>query len=199
MHSVVSGPYFNLPLYSRHTKLPGWKCARPRRCTASAGHGHVPGGSAPVLAAGAGRSQLQVGSCGFDIGGRMRRRGRPGDSAPAAAVSRALTGVAIEDVFFAAAVHAGGTRRGHVPRARRHRFCGPLLRRGRPSRWRPRRPRLRRHCRRRNSIAGKLPKAHQIMRNAATCKMNRYLCSAKVGERWESLDPLLMQICRISQ
>ena len=50
--------YFNSSLYSRHTKLPGRKCARPRRGAAGAGRGHVPGGSASVLAAGAGRGQL---------------------------------------------------------------------------------------------------------------------------------------------
>ena len=68
----------------------------------------------------------------------------------------------------------------HVPRSRQRRCCGPLLRRGRPRRWRPPRPSLRRHCRRRNSTAGNLPKAYQIMRNDATWKMNRYLCSLKI-------------------
>ena len=88
---------------------------------------------------------------------------------------------------------------GHVLHARLRRCCGPLLHHGRPRRWRSPRPRLRLHCRRRNSTAGKLPKAYQIMRNAATWKMNRYLCSAKIGERWESLDPILMQICKIAK
>ena len=46
---------------------------------------------------------------------RRRRRSLP-----------ALAGVAVVYVFFAAAVPAGGTRSGHVPRARQRRCCGRL-------------------------------------------------------------------------
>ena len=136
MHNFVSGPSFQLPLYSRHTTPPGWKHARPRRGASGAGHGHAPSGSAPILAACAGRGQLQVGRRrgGGGIRGRLLRRGRPWGSAPAAAMSCALAGVAVVDVFFAAAVRAGGARLSHVPRARRRRYCGPLLRRGRARR-----------------------------------------------------------------
>ena len=68
--------YFNSLLYSRDTKLPGSKRARPRRGAAGAGHDHVPGGSTPVLAAGDGRGKLQVGRGGGSISGRLLRRGR---------------------------------------------------------------------------------------------------------------------------
>ena len=183
MQSFVSGPLFiSICLfYSRHTKLPGRKCARPRRRrrprpasgATCAGHGHVPGGSAPVLAAMA--------------AGRGRHRSQPPAQAAAAgtghgqrSLSSLLFAVVAVPALAVVAVPAGGARRGHVPRARRRRCCGPLLRRGRPRRWRPPRPRLRRHCRRRNSTAGNLPKAYQIMRNDATWKMNRYLCSVKI-------------------
>ena len=76
----------------------------------------------------------------------------------------------------------------------------PLLRRGRPRRWRPPRPRLRRHCRRRNSTAGNLPKAYQIMRNDATWKMNRYLCSVKIHVTMGvSRSQILLQIRNIAK
>ena len=107
-----------------------------------------------------------------------------GAARPSSLPRPALASVAVVYVFFAAAVPAGGARRGHVPRARRRRCCGPLRRRGRPRRCRTPRPRLHRHCRRRNFTAWKLPEAYQIMCNAATRKIDRYLCSAKIGERW---------------
>ena len=134
MQSFVSGLLFvSIRLfYSRHTKLPGRKCARPCR----------------------------------------RRRPRP--ALAVVAVVRCRRDVVVP-ALAVVAVPAGGARRGHVPRARRRRCCGPLLRRGRTRRWRPPRPRLHRHCRRRNSTAGNLPKAYQIMHNDATWKMNRYL------------------------
>ena len=70
--------FFNLPLFRRHTKLPGRKCARPCRGAAGAGHGHVPGGSVHVLAAGAGRGAAAE-------GGTLRPRpGGPGASWPPA-------------------------------------------------------------------------------------------------------------------
>ena len=137
--------YFNLPLLQQ-----AYKTARPEVCPSpppapagpasgatGAGHGHVPGGSAPVLAAAACRPVPA-----------RRRLPRP-----------ALAVVAVVAVVRCRRRPSAHCRRHpsrwrHVPRARRRRCCGPLLRRGRPRRWRPPRPRLRRHCRRRNSTAG---------------------------------------------
>ena len=132
--------YFNMPLYSRHTKLPRRKRARPCCCAAGVGHGYVPAGSAPVLAA-----------CAATSGAAGAGHGHvPGGSAPVLAAG------------------AGRPRANVADSARRRLPCGRLLRSGRPRRLRPSRPRLHRHCWRRNSTAGKLPKAHQIMHNATT-------------------------------
>ena len=164
--------YFNLLLYSRHTKtarlevppLPAAALTRPR-----------PGGQ---------RARP-----------RRRRRPRP-----------ALACVAVVYVFFATAAPAGGARGGQVPRARRRDVGGTVVnlffaaavpagcaRRGNVC------VEILQRGRRRNSTAGKLSKTYEIMHNAATSKMNQYLCSAKICERWESLDPILMQICKISK
>ena len=115
--------------YNRHTKLPSRKCARPRSGAAGAGHGHVPGGSAPVLAACV--SQLQVGpgtmmmaaaasadAC-FAARGHLAARSDSGrlqvgsggggglrsspPEAPTAATSHALVCGTFVDAFFAAA------------------------------------------------------------------------------------------------
>ena len=180
MQSFVSGPLFiSIRLfYSRHTKLPGQKCIRPRRRrwprpasgATSASHGHV------QRARPRRRRRPRPPA-------RPRRRRRPRPPArphrrlrlrPASGAAGAVPALAV------VAVPAGGASSGYVPRARRRRCCGPLLRRGRPSRWRPPRPRLCRRCTRRNSTAGNLPKAYQIMRNDATWKMNRYLCRVKI-------------------
>ena len=128
MYSFVSGPLFQFAFLQQ-----AYKTARqegrpsPPRCCR---HLPRPGGSAPVLASGAGRGQLQVGRGGGSIGGRLLRRDRSGSSAPnfaaragsgrkvgggsgggggrsrpspleapAAAISRALSGAAIVDVF----------------------------------------------------------------------------------------------------
>ena len=75
-------------------------------------------------------------------------------------MSRALARIAVVDVFFAAAVPAGGAA----------------------------------------GNRGKLPKAFQLMSNAATWKKNQYLGSGmQIGERWELLNPILMQICKIAR
>ena len=94
-----------------------------------AGHGHVPGGSEPVLTAGADRWRLPVLAAYTSFRRRLRRpRPRPGGSASvlaAGAGSGACCGrlrrqrpllyvVALVNVFSATAVPAGGTR---VPRA----------------------------------------------------------------------------------
>ena len=96
IQSFVSGPLFiSICLfYSRHTKLPGQKCARPRRR-------RRPRPQAP--------SAPSARCC------RCCSLSSPSQQvAPAAAASRALVGVAVVDLFFAAAVPAGGARHGHV-------------------------------------------------------------------------------------
>ena len=138
--------------------------------------------------------------------GRRHRSQPPAQAAAAGtghgqrSLSSLLFAVVAVPALAVVAVPAGGARRGHVPRARRRRCCGPLLRRGRPRRWRPPRPRLRGHCRRRNSTAGNLPKAYQIMRNDATWKMNRYLCSVKIHVTMGvSRSQILLQIRNIAK
>ena len=83
---------------------------RPASGAAGAGHGQVRGGSASIFAAGAGRGQRSLSS-------PWCTSSSPGPSqqvAPAASRSRALIGVAVLDLFLAAAIPAGGARRGHV-------------------------------------------------------------------------------------
>ena len=182
--------YFNLQHHSRHTKLPRRK-SLPRRC----GRRPRPRPGGQRARPHCRRQQRPISSwpwrraAGGGIGGRLLRHGRPRGQlaqprrrsssdrlqvgggagccgggclrpslpeAPAAAMSRALAGVAVVDVFFAAAVPAGGACRGHV--------CVGI-------------------AGAQNSTAGMLPKAYQIMRNAAKWKTNRYLCSAMlIGE-----------------
>ena len=132
--------YFNLPLYSRHTNPPGrnLKRARPRRGAAGAGHDHVPGGGAPILAAGAGRchhGHVPGGSAPvLAAGARPRRRRRPRPALASIAVLdvffAAAVGVGVVDLFFAAAGRNMRLVSNCIPRRRR--CCGPILRRGRP-------------------------------------------------------------------
>ena len=152
-----------------------------------------PGGSAPDLAAGAGSGRLQVGSGGSGgSGGGGRSRPSPPE-APAVAMSRALAGATVVDVFFAAAVPAGGARRSHVPCACGLRRCGRLLRRGRPCRRRPQRLRLRWHCRLSKFYSGET--AESIPNNSKCCDMeNKLVPLQRNANRWDSLDPILMQI-----
>ena len=167
--------YFNVPLYSMHTKLPCRKCPRPRRGAAGTGQCRP-------------RQRHQRAAAAS-----FRRRLRQPRPSP------------------------GGQRV-------RRRRCVRFLRRGRPSRWRPTRPHPARSSASlswtavpaggarahvcvgieilQRGSSGSCRK-HVKMRNAATWKMNRYLCSAniRVGERWESLDPspIHMQICKIAK
>ena len=199
MNSFVSGPYFNLQHYS----------------SLSAGIQNYPAGSAPVPAGGC-RRRPQSRPGGQSA--RPRRRGQlPAPPAPATAMPQWAVFPSSPPAPAAASASSRRScvrllrcgspsrrrRRDHIPRARQLSCSGPLLLSGRPCRWRPPRPRLPRHCspicRFRNSTAGKLQKAYQMMHNAATWKMNRYLCRAKIGERWESLDPILVQIWKMAK
>ena len=148
MQSFGSGPLFQIAALQQAYKT-AWPKVRPsppvgRHCAAGAGQGHVQGGRAPVFAAGAGHGQLPAAPAPATATSR-------GAARPSSLPAPALAVVAVVYIFFATAVPAAGARRGHLPRALQRRCCGPLLRCGRPHRWRPPRPRLRRHCSRRNS------------------------------------------------
>ena len=188
MHSFVSGPLFQFAALQQHTNCPAGRA--PVRAVSAAAlpapatsRGAVRPSSPPAQTAAS--FKLAVVAAASADACFTTAAGTHCGSAPAAAMSRALACVAVVDVFFSAAVPAGGARRCHVPRARWRRCCGRLRHHSRPHRYA------------RSGQAGKLPKAYRIMLNAATWKMNRYLCSAKIGE--QSLDPILMQICKIAE
>ena len=173
-----------MPLYSRNTKLPGRKCARSSRCAASAGHGHVPGGNAPVLATGAGRRKLPAPPAPATAHGHV-----PGGSAASAPVLAASASRGCRPVLAACA--------GRGQRS----MSSPLCMSSSP------RPSPQVAPAAATSVSAlqaskfysreAVPKAYQIKHNAATWKMNLYLCSAKIGERSGSLNPILMQICKM--
>ena len=141
MHSFVSGPLFQYVALQQ-----AYSTARPEARPSPPRRFWRPGRPRPRPRGQSARP-------------RRRRRPRP-----------ALAGVVVMYVFIAVAVPAGGARRSHVPgparssasllwtsSSQRAPRCS-----GRPRRWHPTLLRLRRHCRRRNSTAGKLPTAYQV-------------------------------------
>ena len=93
--------FFNWPLYSRHTNC-------------QAGSTPVPTAALPAPVAATSRGAARPSSPAAQTAASLT---------PATATSRSALVLAVVYVFFAAAVLAGGTSRGHVPRARRRLCC----------------------------------------------------------------------------